>query len=314
MSRSCPLPPDLSVRSFSVTEQAASQLPRSRTRASDLSSPTRGVRLPVGVDLHSVAGLAGIAGLDDSLIFSHSTAALVWGIPVPDRVEKDGKLHVARVPDRNRVRRAAVIGHRLQLPPEDIRSLNGLRLTSPQRTWLDLAAILLLDDLVAAGDALVCAHARSFEFPRLPLATIADLRRIISLNAGRRGLVNARQAVEQIRVGADSPPETKLRLALVRAGLPEPELNVTVVDRNGTEVLWPDLAYRAQRLGVEYDGGHHGSEEQYLKDIAREGRAMAAGWTIVRIGREDLLDDGRGAVRKVRTALALRGEGGRTVA
>ncbi|MBT1002401.1 hypothetical protein KIH31_07275 [Paenarthrobacter sp. DKR-5] len=215
-------------------------------------------------------------------------------------------MHLARGPQSNRPRRDGFTGHRLTLAPDDVRMLEGLRLTSPARTWLDLAAVLQFDDLIAAGDAVVCAHVRGFGPPKVALACPRDLHDVVIRNPGRRGVARARLALGEVRVGADSPPESMLRLALVRAGLPEPELNVAVRDPAGTEVLWPDLAYREQQVGVEYDGAHHGSEEQYLKDIAREARAHRAGWLIVRIGREDMLEDGRPAVDKVRRVLALR--------
>lgn len=306
-----PLPPGLAARSFALAEPDAAAVTRSRSRASDLSVPTRGVRLPRGLELLSTAGLAGLARLDPTVVLSHTTAAKLWGIPVPGYADKAGEVHLTHSPERNRPRRADFTGHRLTLAAEDIRTLGGLRLTSPERTWLDLAPGLQLDDLIAAGDAVVCAHTRGFGPPKVALAGRRELRAVVGRNPGRRGVVRARLALEEVRVGADSPPETKLRLALVRSGLPEPELNVAVTDPSGQEVLWPDLAYRRQRVAVEYDGAHHGGEDQYLKDIAREGRAHRAGWLIVRIGRDDLLSEGRPAVRKVRGALALRLETGR---
>ncbi|WP_427135490.1 hypothetical protein [Pseudarthrobacter sp. S9] len=96
--------------------------------------------------------------------------------------------------------------------------LDGVRVTSPERTWLDLAAALALDDLVAAGDALVSEHGPEVPAPREATSSICALNRIVPDHGGARNIRRAREALGLIRVGADSPPETHLRLALVRPG------------------------------------------------------------------------------------------------
>jgi hypothetical protein len=88
--------------------------------------------------------------------------------------------------------------------------------------WLDLASILSVDELVAAGDSIVVEHGDEFPVPRQPLSSISDLQAMVGRHAGMRGVKKARLALELIRVGADSAPETMMRLALLRAGLPEP--------------------------------------------------------------------------------------------
>ena len=122
-------------------------------------------------------------------------------------------------------RRANVVGHLLTFRPGELMEYDGVRLTSPARTWLDLASMASVDELVIVGDSLVCSHGREFPAPREPLCTEAELRAMVADHPGIRGIRAARTALELIRVGADSQPETMMRLALVRAGLPEPELN-----------------------------------------------------------------------------------------
>ena len=61
-------------------------------------------------------------------------------------------------------------------------------------------------------------------------------------------------ALELVRPGSESPKETELRLLLIRGGLPEPELNVDVVGKNGRFIGRGDLVYRRHKVLVEYDG------------------------------------------------------------
>jgi len=116
---------------------------------------------------------------------------------------------------------------------------DGVRLTSPTRTRLDLASIAGLDELVIAGDSLVCSHGPEFPAPHEPLCTVAELRAIVANHPGVRGVRAAREAFELIRVGADSKPETMMRLAFVRAGLPEPDLNHVLWGVHGARSCGP---------------------------------------------------------------------------
>lgn len=117
----------------------------------------------------------------------------------------------------------------------------------------------------------------------------------------------ARAALELIRVGADSQPETRMRLSLVRAGLPEPVLNHTVPGTHGNPVLWPDAAYPEQRVAVQYEGAHHNASDQYLSDMRRADTTTACGWIEVRVSKFDLAGERPAVVSKVRAALQSRG-------
>jgi very-short-patch-repair endonuclease len=117
-----------------------------------------------------------------------------------------------------------------------------------------------------------------------------------------KGTVKAREAAKMIRAGADSAPETFLRLALTAAGLPEPELQLRIVP----EDLWSpaaDLGYRAQRVAIQYDGGHHLTREQQSRDNRRDEFFNAAGWRYFKFNADDLAKGFRGAVSRVRAAL-----------
>lgn len=181
--------------------------------------------------------------------------------------------------------------------------LDGVRITSPARTWLDLAHHLPLHDLVAAGDYLVNCHGPEHPFPCEPICTVDELRAVTMKHPKKKGKLRALEALELIRTGADSPQETKMRLLLVEHGLPEPELNVVLFDDGGFPVVWPDAAYRAARVSLQYDGKVHGEELQYQKDIDRGARTAGLGWTEIRIGANDLRGNRPPVVAKVRDAL-----------
>lgn len=89
--------------------------------------------------------------------------------------------------------------------------------------------------------------------------------------------------------------------------LPEPELNVAIISEDGVRHHEPDLSYRRYRIGVEYEGEHHGREDQVVRDISRSERYQALGWTEVRISKRHMHDDARAAVAKIRAALVQAG-------
>lgn len=182
------------------------------------------------------------------------TAALLWDCPLPPALQRDLKIHLAKASGGARPVRKGIAGHRLALRQQDVSMLDGVPVTGPARTWLDLASVLDFEDLVAAGDYFVCSQSRSFGPPKMALCSLADLHEQVSSNPGVRGIRKARLALELCRVGADSVPETRLRLALGRIGLPEPVLSYVVQDPTGWELAWPDMAFPDFKVAVNYDG------------------------------------------------------------
>ncbi len=301
------LPEHLTTGSFSVRASDKAGVTRSRTRAMDLVLVSRGIRVPVGSDAAGASALRAYTDLDDASILVSLSAARVWGIPLPIKRRGDWRIHIARRRGFSFPRRVNVAGHLLTLLPEEVVEYDGVRLTSPARTWLDLATLLTLEDLVAAGDHLVCSHGPGFPVPREALCSIAELAGIVGRHPGMRGVRTARAALELIRVGADSAPESLMRLALIDANLPEPVLNHVIRNHFGQAVLWPDAAYLEYRISLQYDGEHHGGAEQHLRDIERQERSLAQGWLEVRISKHDLEGERPAVVHKVRRALQSRG-------
>lgn len=301
------LPEHLRRRSFTTKSSDAAGVTRGRTQASDLIVVSRGIRVPAGVPLKGAAALAAYVENNPLSVLSHLSAARLWRIPLPSRLEGDWRIHVANPAKSWEPRRVNVVGHRLAFAAGEVWIKSGVRFTGAARTWLDLAACLSLRELVAVGDYLVCEHGPEFPEPREAICYLPELRQMVEAHSGTRGIRNARAALELIRVGADSPPETFTRLDLVEAGLPEPELNVIVFDDRGRPLLWPDGAYRKYRISLQYDGVHHNNPDQYRRDIRRLETTEALGWQEVRISKEDLSGDRPAVVRKVAAALRANG-------
>lgn len=177
---------------------------------------------------------------------------------------------------------------------------HGLPVSDPLTLFIELGTILREDDLVAVGDALVLEPARLDPHDVRPWITLDALRDGCA-TARSHGVIRARRAAAMVRQGAESPMETALRLLIIRAGLPEPELNHELFDDSGRWIGRFDMVYRHARVIVEYDGDQHRqSTAQYEKDISRIDRALAAKWTVVRVRSKGMHD----AVRRVREALA----------
>jgi hypothetical protein len=301
------LPDHLTTGSFSLRASDKAGVTRKRTAAKDLVTVSRGIRVPVLSSASGAAALRAYTDLDDASALVSLSAVRVWDIPLPAHRSGDWRIHLARRRGFSFPRRVNVAGHLLTLLPEETVEYDGVRLTSPARTWLDLASQLSVEDLVAAGDHLVCSHGPDFPAPKEALCGIGELRDITSRHPGMRGVRTARAALELIRVGADSAPESLMRLALINANLPEPVLNHVIRNHFGQPVLWPDAAFLEYRISLQYDGQHHGGAEQHMRDIERQERSLAHGWLEVRISKHDLEGERPAVVHKVRRALQSRG-------
>jgi hypothetical protein len=165
-----------------------------------------------------------------------------------------------------------------------------------------LARILPLNDLAIMGDELIRIPRVDFEGRTQPYDTIAGLRVLVGRHPNLQGIVRAREALDLMRISADSAPESLLRLAIAGAGLPEPELQASL---RAADARSPsaDLAYRHRRLAIQYDGGHHLGDAQILSDGRRDKAFESAGWTVLVFDKTDLADDFERAVMKIKRGL-----------
>ncbi|MGA7204611.1 MAG: DUF559 domain-containing protein [Specibacter sp.] len=237
---------------------------------------------------------------------SHATAFTIWGIPgfLPGADVKT--VHISRQYPHVPSRRRGVTGHRTMFQDDEVCLFNGLWITTRVRTWLDCSRKMSVEELVVAADHLVRMPRPEFEGRTDPYATMEELALILERHRGTPGIVKAREALRLARMGSDSPPETRLRLACGYAGLPEPWLNTTITLSDGVERT-PDQSYPEYKVAVEYDGGTHSDPDQVEKDVRREEDFAGAGWRQVRIMKRHMDNDAKEAVRKIRTALWDRG-------
>lgn len=226
---------------------------------------------------------------------SHQLAAQLYAVPVPGT----DITHLCIPTPGRQYEIAGLQVHRIR-PETPIVVVGGRRATTPTTTFLQLAATLRLVDLVVVGDAMV----------RLGLVGHADLGDAAASWHGR-GAILARRAAALVRPRVDSPMETRLRLLLVLAGLPEPATNLPAHDRSGRWLARPDLSYQAERLAIEYDGRHHRDRaDQWVRDLARRERLERAGWRVLIVTAEQIHGDPVGVARRVAGALRERGGGG----
>lgn len=241
--------------------------------------------------------------------FSHSTAAVLWGIPLPPLRSAD--VHVAVFAPHRAPRGSGVRGHQLSPHKAGRARLleRGIPVTDPATTWALLAAELRHPyDLVAVGDAIVRADRMPGPWSRTlrpALATLAELDAAIA--KGRRGVRALREAKERVRIGSSSRMETWMRLTLVDAGLPEPALDYDVYDESGRFIGCLDAAYPGSRVGMEYDGDHHRTDEgQWQRDIVKHDDLARAGWRVIRVTRAQLVHEPGALAARVRAALRAR--------
>jgi hypothetical protein len=161
--------------------------------------------------------------------------------------------------------------HRTPVAADERHDLSGLPVADGPRTFVDLAAHLDLEALVAVGDVVV----RRWNTDAVAAAVARRPR--------RPGLVLARQALPLLDPGADSPAETRARLRLHAAGFTALRHGVTVHDRHGGWVAAPDLADDVAKVAVQHDGDVHRikGQRQREQDVQRDELTRQADWEVV---------------------------------
>ncbi|WP_163759370.1 hypothetical protein [Mycobacterium botniense] len=176
----------------------------------------------------------------------------------------------------------------------EIMLIDGMRVTTPARTALDLACRYPIGEAVAMIDAL----ARASRLKR------ADVVLLAQRCTGRRGIRRARIALPLVDPGAESPRETWLRLLLIRAGFPPPQTQIPLYDEYGQLIAVLDMGWEDIKVAVEYDGDHHRTDRRtFNKDIRRAETIAQLGWIDVRVTAEDT--EG-GVIARVSAAWARR--------
>ncbi|MDN4595813.1 hypothetical protein [Leifsonia virtsii] len=236
--------------------------------------------------------VAYLAVMPSAAFFSHSTAAALLGIPLPSTVSTF-PLHVTVRAPRSAPQGRGIIGHSLGSVAGQI--VDGLPVCTPAHVWCQLAAEVGGADLVAAADHLVGARARP------ALATVDELAQLSAQLTRVRGGRARAWALPRIRFGAESRPETLLRLFLEELGFVDLEVNLPVMVDAGRVTLHPDLSLPAARIAFEYEGDRHRMDRrQWSQDIRRRELLEFAGWRVVRVTAADLFHDRRTFVDRLR--------------
>jgi hypothetical protein len=180
--------------------------------------------------------------------------------------------------------------HRSQVAIDVLVDADDVPVTTALRTAWDVAALEALGTSVAAIDAMVRAGAVHPD----------ELTAMTLSGVGRWGVARVRRAIALVDPRAESPPESRVRVALVIAGLnPVPQYDVF---GGGEWLARVDLAFPEAKIAIEYEGAYHFEDGQIVRDDARYARLRSAGWTVIRVSAADLrnLD---GLVARIRTHL-----------
>lgn len=282
MHQSQPLPPTES-DVFTTAAGYEAGATRGRLRSGDLDASVHGVRRASATDATFLERCRMyLERAPDHALLSHSTAALVWGAPLPWRLESDRRIHVSVPTPAARLHSRGIVGHQLDLEARDVTQWGGMPVTSPARTWLDLASMLRLDDLVAVGDYLIHHSA--------PFADRVDLALLLGRSDGQRAVRLAREALGLLSDRAESRPESRLRVLIATSGLPMPEVNRSIVATDTGKQLRPDFQFREQMVILEYQGDYHRTRSQWRKDMTRRSRLETQGWRVMELNADDLAD------------------------
>lgn len=218
---------------------------------------------------------AAAAAQPDPLL-SHWSAAALLGMPLVGR-PRDDRVHLVHAPKGGGRSRRAVCRHQARGPITETLA-EGIRVTSAARTVLDLACDEGLLPSVVAGDAALHSG----------WATAAEVEAEVVNAAGRHGIRTARRALALIDARTESPGESLSRVRMAELGLPMPELQRELHDRDGfvarVDFLWEGLG-----IVGEFDGrGKYGADDpratadRVWSEKRREDRIRAMGFIVVR--------------------------------
>jgi len=160
---------------------------------------------------------------------------------------------------------------------DEVRVIDGMRVTTPARTALDLARRYPVNTAVVAIDALGQAT-------RLKVPEIEALAR---RHRGRRGIGRALSTLKLVDMGSESPRETWLRMLLIKAGFPPPRTQIPVYDEYGQLVAVIDMGWEDIKVGVDYEGAYHRTARRYQFDLRRADALTDLDWIDIRVCSQD---------------------------
>lgn len=178
--------------------------------------------------------------------------------------------HPAEILRADRHSQPGMVSRSYQVLDDEICFAAGLPVTIPARTAFDIGRSRPLYKAVPILDALLAATG----------ATVAEVRDVADRWPGTRGVRRLRWMLDLVDAAAESPQESRLRLILVRGGLPAPECQIRFPELR----IRVDMGWRDWKVAVEYDGVQHWSDAaQRAWDIERIALLESAGWAVVRV-------------------------------
>lgn len=215
------------------------------------------------------------ARLTSEHVLSHTTAAMLWDLPV---WRTPRTTHVRQATRRSARNDSGVSRHH-GIPGPDRRAVrHGLPVTDLATTVLDCIRTLPpLDGLVVLDAAL--RNGLDPDDVDVPLTALR----------GARGAARARAVLDAGDAGAESPGESATRWALLWQGFPRPTTQLPIRTRTGS--YRGDLGWPEARVLLEYDGRvKYTDREVLVAEKRRHDAIVEAGWRVLRVTREDLRD------------------------
>jgi hypothetical protein len=283
------VPSGLRRAGFTVTEARAEGVSAGRLRGPSFARTFHGARAmepPVSSLAQAEAyapllrpwqALAGVSGL------------AVLGLPVPWRLARSSTVAIVSAIGRGHPVREGVRTTRIAAGRLETWEVGGTRVLAPAALWAQLAATCTEHELVMVGDAIV-TRAEHYPNRRLPgpLATLEELGDVARRWARCAGAGALRAALPRIRLGVESPRETDMRLSIVDAGMPEPEVQARIHDPvTGRFLGRCDLLHRDARVVEEYEGAGHREASQWDRDIEKYRDFARIGLHVVRATHRD---------------------------
>lgn len=286
-----PLPQGLRDRVFHRSEIRAFGLGASRAECSDLRPLGSGFYVPRESELTEVTMAVGVAAHYHGSIISGLTAARIYGMPLPPELGtwQPGQPVTLTAGSGTRRRSTAVVTWSFQSIDRDAAiSWRGVLIASREDVWFQLCSVLPLDSRVAIADSLIRTPRFGYEGRSHAWSTIDALRQLVDRRTGSPGVRAARRALDLARVGADSPQETRARLAFGFAGVPEPALNQVIIHPSGYPRMQPDFMWEREKLIAEYDGITHFEGDRAARDQDRSLVLRDMGFAVISLYRDHL--------------------------
>ena len=243
--------------------------------------------------------LAAVYACGRDAVASHHDAAWLWNVGR----RRATRYHVT-VPARGRTGPKVVAPHCVRrLAPEDVAEVDGIPCTSLARTLVDLGAVLSLMQLRRAFE----------EADRRGLLDAAAVQRACERGNGRRGVANARRALE---IYEPDPPKTRSEFEREffdwcdANGIPRPSSNVWVEGQE-VDMAWLD-ANGDPIAVVELDSyEYHRTREAFERDRERQSALEAARIPNIRVTSRRMQRDSKGLRAHILSVLAVEAPGPR---